>query len=130
MDTIINQLKAIEEREKALAAQRKQLEAELEQSRKREAKLEKLFESSGYKTPRDLVSALITKYNIRAGSLKTSKNAEEGKKRRSRTIMTVELRDKLKQEIEQAGSVNAVSKQHGISYSVVSKVWNGFYDEL
>lgn len=126
---IEDRLKQIEDNEQALAEERKALQQALEKEKKREAKLEKLVDNSGYDTPRELVLALIEKYNLRIAGRRAAATKTAGK-RRKRTTVTAELRDDIKAKVEAVGSMNAVAKEIGISYAVVSKIWNGQYDHL
>ncbi|MGF1450439.1 MAG: hypothetical protein ACFB21_00015 [Opitutales bacterium] len=121
-----HKLKEIEEEEARLARQRKEL---LDQKKKQEAldaKLDKLFTQSGYDTPRQLVEALIAKYNVKFSGRK--KAAASGKRRRTR--VTANLRDEIKKAIEGGQSKNSLAKETGISYVVISKIEKGEYDHL
>ena len=122
-------LKQIENSEQALAEERKALQQALEKEKKRDAKLQKLVETSGFDSPRELVMALIEKYNLRVSG-RHAAATKSGAKRRKRTTVTAELRDEIKQKVEEVGSMNSVAKEIGISYAVVSKIWNGQYDHL
>ena len=121
-----NQLKEIEEEEARLARQRKELLDQKKKQEALEAKLEKLFSQSGYETPRQLVEALIAKFNVKFSGRK--KAAAPAKRRRTR--VTASLRDELKQAIAGGQSKNSLAKETGISYVVISKIEKGEYDHL
>lgn len=91
-----------------------------------EAKLDSLVKSSGFPSAKALVEALIDKYNLRLSRKKGGSTA----KKRTRTTVTKELRDAVKKEVKGGTSMNAASKQFGISYVVVSKIMKGSYDKL
>jgi hypothetical protein len=121
-----DQLKALEEKEANLARERKEI---LDQKKKQEAldaKLDKLLASSGYETPRQLVEALISKYNVKFSGRKKAVATN----RRRRTRVTAGLRDELKKALAGGQSKNSLAKETGISYVVVSKIEKGDYDHL
>lgn len=127
---IADQLKALEAEKKALAEREKQLKELAKEQKAAAQKLEQIVKSSDYETPKELVEALIEHYGItfrgrRKGS--TSKKAN-GAPRRRRTKVTPELRDQVKAEVANGASMNQVAKSREISYSVISKICNGAYD--
>lgn len=131
---IAQQLKAIEKQKKQLQQQEKELREQAKADKAREQKLEQLVKDSGFKTPRELVQALIEKYKVslrgrRKGSTNAATAAKE-KPRRTRTRITPELRDAVKKEFAAGTSMNAISKERKISYVVVNKICKGLYDEL
>lgn len=123
---IKKKLKEIAKDEARLARQKKKLLDEEKQAKAQDAKLETLFKQSGYSTPRQLVDALIAKYNVKLSGRKPGSS----KARRTRTKITPEIRDSVKQEVKSGKSKNAVSKETGISYAVVNKICAGAYDKL
>jgi len=129
---INEQLKALEAEKKALAAREKELKELAKEQKAAAQKLEQLVKSSDYETPKKLVEALIEHFGItfrgrRKGS--TSKKAN-GAPRRKRTKVTAELRDSVKAEVEGGVSMNRVAKSREISYSVITKICNGVYDNV
>lgn len=125
---IKNKLKDLEKAEAKLARQKKELLAAKKDMEAREKKLEALVKESGFKTPKELVEALVEKYNIRLGAKRGPKPGSG--KRRTRTRMTAALRDDIKKEIKEGKSMNAIAKERGISYVVIAKVKKGEYDKL
>jgi len=69
---------------------------------------------------------LVEKYSIRLGSL----NATATPGKRTRTRITAELRDAVKNEVNAGNTKMSVSKKFGISYVVVGKITKGDYDHL
>jgi len=118
------ELKRIEKEEARLARRKKTLAAKLEQNAEEDAKLESIFQNSGYKTPKALIKALSFKYGVAAAA------GDELVKTRKRTRITAELRDSIKAEVNSGTSMNAASKKFGISYAVVTKIMKGDYDKL
>lgn len=118
------ELKELEKKEAQLAKKRKELLEQKKKQEQQEAKLETLFKNSGYTTPRELVEALIEKYDVKLRGRRAS-----GKTRRKRTKVTPELRDGIKKEVKSGKSMNQVSKEHEISYAVVTKIMKGHYDK-
>ena len=86
------------------------------------------MKSSGFKTPRALVEALVDKYNIRLTG-KTKPGAKTGRKR-TRTKVTKDLRDAIRKDVKDGMSMNQASKKYQVSYVVVSKIMKGEYDHL
>jgi len=126
MIDIEKRLKELENEEKKLAEKKRQLIEEQKQIEEKQKKLEKLFETSGYTSPKELVEDLVAKYSIRIGSAGTS----DSQPKRTRTRITSQLRDAVKADIDAGNTKVAVSKKHGISYVVVGKIAKGDYDKL
>ncbi len=122
---IEEELQKLEEEKAHIAELQENLKRQKAQQEEREKKLDEIVEQSGFETPKELVEALIARYNIRL----TGKVAKKAT-RRTRTKMTPQLRDQLKAQIEGGKSMNKVAKETGISYVVVAKVRNGEYDHL
>lgn len=131
---IAQQLKVIEKQKKQLQQQEKLLREQAKAGKARDQKLEQLVKDSGFKTPKELVQALIEKYKISMrGRRKGSTNAassDKSKPRRTRTRITSELRDAVKKEFEAGTSMNAIAKERKISYVVITKICKGQYDHL
>src|SRR5690554_4882123 len=109
------QLKQLQQEEERLAERKAQLEADLKRQAELEKKLDDLVQGSGYASPRELVKAIIDKYNLRLTGFRTAPAEKTG--RRKRTRITPQLRDEIKKEFEQNGnSMNAASKKFNISY--------------
>ncbi|MGJ3244415.1 MAG: hypothetical protein ACFE0O_15855 [Opitutales bacterium] len=125
---IKTKLKDIEKAEAKLARQKKELLAAKKEMEAREKKLEALVKESGFKSAKELVDALVEKYNIRLSAKRGPKPGSG--KRRKRTKMTAALRDDIKKELKDGRSMNAVAKERGISYVVIAKVNKGDYDHL
>lgn len=130
---ITDQLKELEKREQQLAEQKQRLIAQQEEAKAESEKLERLFNESGYDSPRALVIALMDKFNVRATGLSKRSSSSAGTTstgRRRRTKVTPELRDEIKQIVNDGRSMNSVAKERGISYAVVNKICKGGYDHL
>lgn len=124
---IEEQLRQLEQQEATLAQRKAELEAEKQRRLELDKRLDEIVEKSGYRSPRDLAQALISKYGLRLAKA----NALPGEKqRRKRTRITVELRDSIKKMVNDGTSMNAVSKQQNISYTVVAKIIKGHYDNI
>lgn len=123
---IKKQLKVIEKSEALLARKKKALMEQEKQQKAIDSKLESLVKQSGFKTPKELVEALVLKYGIRLSATRTA----SGKMRRRRTKITAQLRDEIRKQVKDGKSMNAVSKEKSISYAVVAKICNGAYDHL
>lgn len=124
--SIKDQIAQLEKQEADIQAQKKKLAEELKLRMEREAKLDQLVEQSGFGSARDLVLALIDKYNLRI----TKRIRGNNLTRRKRTRVTPELRNAIKKEVKAGTSMNKVSKQFEISYAVVNKIMKGQYDKL
>lgn len=129
---IADELKALEAEKKALAAREKELKELAKEQKAAAQKLEQLFKSSDYETPKALVEALIEHFSItfRGRKKGSVKKKADGAPRRRRTKVTAELRDAIKAEVEGGASMNQVAKAREISYSVVSKICKGEYDAI
>lgn len=134
---ITRQLKNIEKQKKQLLQQEKQLREQAKADKARDQKLEQLVKDSGFKTPKELVQALIEKYKVslrgrRKGSVNTAgtRAAAAAGQKRTRTRITPELRDEIKKEHKGGATMNAIAKERKISYVVVSKICKGQYDHL
>ena len=123
MSNLEDQLKELERERIRLEEKKMALQAQLEEQAAAEQKVQQLFESSGFPTPRALVIALMKKYNLRITSVPT-----EG--RRKRTKVTAELRDDVRGVVNGGLSKNQASKKFEISYLVVNKIMAGGYDNL
>ncbi len=123
---ISKELKTIEKEEARLAQLKKNLLLKKKEEEAKDKALETLVKSSGYKTPKALVEALVEKYNVKL----TGAVAATAGRKRTRTKVTAELRDAIKKEVKAGASMNAVSKAHKISYVVVAKIMKGGYDKL
>ncbi len=118
-------LKEIDKAQSRLEKRRARLEAKMEKERAADAKLDKIFETSGYNTPRALVKALINRYNLRLGAARAAAGGA-----RKRTKVTPQLRNDIKKAVKGGKSKMAVSKDFGISYAVVTNVMKGKYDKM
>lgn len=117
------QLKALEKERARIEDKKKALQEQIKENAAAEQKLEKLFEESGFATPRALIVALMRKYNVRVSGAPT-----EG--RRKRTKVTAQLRDDVREAVNGGLSKNQASKKFEISYLVVNKIMAGNYDKL
>jgi len=120
-------IKDIEKQQAKLERDKKKILEDLKKKEQQAQKLEKLVKDSGYASARELVEALIEKYNLK---LRGRRKAASTTGRRKRTKITPELRDEIKKEVKAGSSMNAVSKTRGISYAVIVKVMKGGYDKL
>ncbi len=122
---IERELKKLERKEKLLAKKR---EALLDQQRllqNNTDQVKKIFESSGYSSPAELVQALSSVYGLRGAG----KIAKVGGKRQH-TRVTVQLRDQVKQALAAKQSKTQIIRDFGISFPVVAKIEKGGYDKL
>ena len=124
---IEEQLKQLEQQEASLAQRKAELEAEKQRRSELDKRLDEIVQNSGYRTARDLAQALISKYGLRMAKV-ASLSGE--KQRRKRTRITAELRDGIKKMVNGGTSMNAVSKQQNLSYTVVAKIMKGNYDSV
>ena len=100
-----------------------QRKAELIQQQQKSEQLEKVFSGSGYETPVELCRDLVQHFEIDIKLLKISK-------RRPAKKVTVEFRDMILEHIENGTSMNKLSKDHDISYVVISNIKKGKYSHL
>ncbi|MGE9294402.1 MAG: hypothetical protein ACQKBW_12370 [Puniceicoccales bacterium] len=126
--SIDNELKRIEKAEQNLAKQKKKLIDQQKKDKAAQAKLETLVKQSGFATPKELVEALIEKYNLRLHRRRTTTGSTPTG-RRKRTKITPELRDEVKTKLK-SESMNKVSKDMQISYAVIAKIAKGAYDKI
>ena len=124
MISIDSELKTLEEEEARLAERKEALLNQKKEEEKKLSQLDKLIEKSGFDSPKELVEAIIERYNV-----KLSNKAAKKAARRTRTKMTAQLRDQIKSQLEEK-SMNRVAKETGISYVVIAKVRNGEYDHV
>jgi serine phosphatase RsbU (regulator of sigma subunit) len=124
---IEEQLKLLEQQEASLAQRKAELEAEKQRRAELDKRLDEIVASSGYGNARDLAQALISKYGLR---LQKAAALPGEKPRRKRTRITAELRDSIKKMVAGGTSMNAVSKEQNISYTVVAKIVKGHYDSV
>lgn len=127
---IADQLKALEAEKKALAAREKELKELAKEQKAAAQKLDQIFKSSEYETPKALVEALIEHFGVtfrgrKKGSVSKKAN---GAPRRRRTKVTSELVEAVKSEFEGGKSMNKIAKEREISYSVIAKICSGAYD--
>ncbi len=125
MNDIEKKLKSLEAEEQKIAELKQKLIEEQKEQAAKEAKLESLYKESGYRSPKELVEALITKFSIKVGSL----GAGNGGKR-TRTRITAEIREAVKADIAAGNTKVKVAEKHGISYVVVVKIAKGDYNHL
>lgn len=124
---IEEQIKQLEQQEASLAQRKAELEAEKQRRADLDKRLDEIVAGSGYRNARDLAQALISKYGLRMAKAPASSG---DKPRRKRTRITAELRDSIKKMVADGASMNAVSKEQNISYTVVAKIVKGHYDSL
>ena len=127
MNDIEEQLKQLQQQEANIAQRKAELEAEMQRRADLDKRLDEIVKNSGYANPRDLAQALISKYGLR---LARAASITGEKQRRKRTRITAELRDSIKKLVNDGTSMNAVSKQQNISYTVVAKIVKGHYDKV
>jgi transposase len=118
-------IRDIEKEEERLAQRKKSLLDEEKRLKEERTKLEQLYKQSGYKTPKALVEALASHYNVRVGG-----RTKSGAPRRKRTKITPQLRDAVKKAVKGGMSMNQAAKEFQISYAVVSKMVKGGYDKI
>jgi hypothetical protein len=117
------QIRVLEKETKRLARRKEELLRLRQNDAEKEQKLNSIYAESGYSSPVDLVEALIRRFGLRV----TGENSFQRKRKRTR--VTGMLRDTVRKDCSEGGlSMNAASKKYGISYAVVAKILNGFYD--
>src|ERR1700679_1652672 len=115
-----DQLKSLEREKARLHKLEKTLLERAKLAKDIEARLELIVKQSGLAV-RDLVFALVDKFKVRlAGRRKGSE-----RRRRKPPKITAELRDAVKKTVKGGTSMNAASKEYGISYAVVVKMVKG-----
>ena len=124
---IEEQLRQLEQQEATIAQRKAELEAEKQRRAELDKRLDEIVQNSGYRSARDLAQALISKYGLR---LARAAALPGERQRRKRTRITAELRDTIKKMVNDGTSMNAVSKQQNISYTVVAKIVKGHYDKI
>ena len=127
INDIEEQIKQLEQEAINLAQRKAELEAEKQRRAELDKHLDEIVQNSGYRSPRDLAQALISKYGLR---LSKAPVLSGDKPRRKRTRITAELRDSIKKMVTDGASMNSVSKEQNISYTVVTKIIKGAYDAL
>ncbi|MDR3316876.1 MAG: hypothetical protein LBS68_02260 [Puniceicoccales bacterium] len=118
----INEMKVLDKEFARITRRKEELLRQQREDSEREQKLQGVFVQSGYTSPLDLVEALIRRFGIKI----TGENAFLRKRKRTR--VTAALRDAIRHECSTGLSMNRASKKHGVSYAVVSKILQGFYD--
>lgn len=129
MSDLDSELKELQKEEERLARRKENIQKKIEEQKKYEAKLDQLFAESGFDTPKDLIRALIEKYNVRVTAKLGQKKTTSGGTRK-RTRVTAALRNSIKRDVEGGMSKNQASKNYDVSYVVVSKIMKGEYDHL
>ncbi len=117
---IAKELRKLDRVQARLARKRKALLDEQKQQAELGARLDSLVKHSGFKSPRALVEALVSRYRIHL----------PGAKPRRRTRITGHLRDAVKKAVHGGLSMNAASRHFSLSYAVVMKIMRGGYDPL
>ncbi len=116
------QIQDLEQEEAKLIQKKLKLEEKKKLFKELDHKIENFFHESKTICPKELAEALIEKYSL---EINTSSET-----RRKKTTITADLRDTVKSLVNSGESMNAVSKQMELSYSVVIKIMNGAYDHL
>jgi malate synthase len=135
------ELKELEQLASRIAKKKKRIEAQLKEEEETSKWYDQVLKESGYKRPKDFVKALMIHFGIRTVTVGNKSGRGPGRPRkaaapatstgrRKRTKITAELRDKVKAILAKGNSMNAVSKQMGISYIVIKKIADGAYDKL
>lgn len=132
MIDISSEIKRLDVEQAKLAKVKAKLLKEAKKQEAVDAKLDKLVKSSGFKTPRELVDALVSKYGLRGVRGGKAKAAKPGKvkARRKKTKVTAALRDAIKADFKAKAGPSAICRKHGVSYAVVANVKKGAYDKL
>jgi DNA repair exonuclease SbcCD ATPase subunit len=126
---IEDQLKELQQQEANIAQRKAELEAEKKRQEDLVNRLDEIVKNSGFRSARDLAQALISHYGLRLAKAPVASASGE-KTRRKRTRITSELRDKIKALCAGGTSMNAISKDLQISYTVVAKIVKGAYDSV
>lgn len=127
MTDIQEELKALEAKQVELERKKADLLKLQQEMAERNAKLDALVQTSGFGSPRELVDALIEKFNLR---MKTGSGRKASSGKRRRTLVTPQLRDAMKADLASGMRKSQVAKKHQLSYLVVVKVEQGKYDHL
>ena len=125
-----DELKQLEKKEARIAKQKQKLQARIKENKEEDKKLEDLFTKSGYPTPRALIKALMSKFNVRGGGRGPSAKLTEQGGKRIRTKVTPELRDAVKKELKAGATKTSIRETYGISYPLVVKIQKGGFDKL
>jgi hypothetical protein len=120
--SVDEEIRVIEKEARRLAKKKEVLLRLHREDSEKAQKLNSLYEGSGYSSPVDLVEALIRRFGLRV----TGENSFQRKRKRTR--VTGQLRDTIREDCRKGLSMNAASKKYDVSYAVVSKILNGFYD--
>ena len=123
------ELKQLEKKEARIAKQKQRLQARIKENKEEDKKLEDLFNKSGYPTPRALIKALMSKFNVRGGGRGPAAKSA-GKGTRTRTKVTPELRDAVKKDLKAGATKASIREAYGISYPLVTKIQKGGFDKL
>lgn len=142
----ITELKALEKLANKIAKKKARLEAQVEAEKETAKWYDQVLKESEFKRPRDLIKALMEHFGIRTVNLSGAKRGpgrppkaeteakpqkeKIGGRRRKRTKVTAEVRDKVKEALSGGMSKNAAAKSFGISYIVIKKIEDGAYDSL
>ncbi|MDR0340286.1 MAG: hypothetical protein LBH53_01840 [Puniceicoccales bacterium] len=120
--SVDEEIRVIEKEARRLAKRKEALLRLHQEDSEKAQKLSSLYEGSGYSSPVDLVEALIRRFGLRV----TGENSFQRKRKRTR--VTGQLRDTVREDCRKGLSMNAASKKYNVSYAVISKILNGFYD--
>ena len=136
----LQELKELDKMANRIAKQKQRIEAQLKEEQETAKWYDQVLKESGFKRPKDFVKALMEHFGIRSINLAGRSKRGPGrppkaagatpKGRRKRTKVTAEVRDKVKGILAKGTSMNATSKQLGISYIVIKKIADGAYDKL
>jgi hypothetical protein len=122
INSIQKELKKLERKEQLLAKKRQALLEQQNKLQNNTEQVKKLFESSGFSTPAELVQALSAVYGLRGVKLST--------RTRKHTRVDATLRDLVKKELAAKTPKTQIMKKFDISFPVISKIEKGGYDKL
>jgi len=124
---ISTEIKRIEQKTAKLEKQKADLLKLQEQREKELKKLDTLVAKSGFGNAKQLIEALMNRFNIAPSQL-GRKSSSSGV--RTRTTVTAKLRDAIAADLASGLSKAAVGEKHGVSYLVVRGVETGKYKKL
>jgi len=120
-----SELKQLEAEAARIEKQKADLLRKQEEEEKRLQKLDRIVADSGFGNAKQLIEALMARFNIAPSQV--SRKSSGG---RTRTTVTVALRDAIRGDLASGMSKTGVGQKHGVSYMVIRGVENGKYDNL
>ena len=120
----MNTTQEINKQIKDLQARAEKLEALKAQSTETNAKLTKLYKTSGYDNPVTLIEDLMKRFDVTYLQLKPVSNRKPARR------VDVAFRDQIKKDLEGGASKRSLSLGNNVSYMVIQNIERGKYDHL